>query len=180
MDISQVGRMLYYDILISFLKAGTTTYGGGPAAIPVIKEEAVDTHQWLTEGQFVDALAFGNSLPGPIATKLAAFVGYKAGGIVGSTIALCATVLPTALIMIMLYSVYTKYSETAWMKNMLAFVKPVVFILILDICVGMRGMFTNYQPYIIAVITALGLYVFKISPPLLIISSLAAGILLAR
>lgn len=172
--------MVYYDIFISFLKTGLTTFGGGPAAIPVIREESVETYQWLTENEFVDALAFGNSLPGPIATKLAAFIGYKAGGWLGSTLALVATVIPTALLMILMYSLYNKYKDTAWMKSMLTFVKPVVFILILDVCVNMRTIFTNYQAFVIAILAALGLYLLKLHPALLILTSLIVGVIFKK
>ncbi|MGL5955063.1 MAG: chromate transporter [Brevinema sp.] len=172
--------MVYYDIFISFLKTGLTTFGGGPAAIPVLREESVNHYGWLSETEFIDVLAFGNSLPGPIATKLAAFIGYKAGGLWGSTIALIATVLPTAILMILMYSVYYRYRDTAWMKGMLLFVKPVVFILILDICVNMRGIFNSYQALIIAILAALGLYLLKLHPATLIVSSLILGIFLGK
>ena len=172
--------MQYWDIFIAFLKTGLTTFGGGPAAIPVIREESVENYKWLTEAEFMDAIAFGNSLPGPIATKLAAFVGYKAGGWLGSFLALIATVIPTALLMILMFTIYQKYRDMAWMKGMLTLVKPVVFILILDVCVNMRGVFNNNTAFIVAIVAAFGLYFLKLHPAMLIMSSLAIGAIFIR
>ena len=52
--------------------------------IPLIQEEVVNAQAWLTQDEFVDAFAFGNSLPGPIATKIAGYVGYQVAGVGGA------------------------------------------------------------------------------------------------
>lgn len=51
--------------------------------------------EWLTTSEFSEMLAVGNALPGLIATKMAGFIGYQEGGILGSIIALFATVAPS-------------------------------------------------------------------------------------
>ncbi len=172
--------MVYWQLFVSFFKIGSTAFGGGHAIIPIIKEEIVDDMQWLTESEFIDAFAFGNTLPGPITTKLAAFVGFKVGGILGGIVATIAMVFPTALAMICIYTLYTKYKETPWMNNMLVYVKPVVFILIFDVLVGMRSSFVNYQAFIVAIVTLFGLYILKLHPSILILSALGAGAFFVR
>ena len=72
---------LLKDIFWAFLKPGIFGFGGGQAAIPLIQEEVVDKTAWLTEEQFVDYLAMGNTLPGPIATKMSVIIGYDLAGI---------------------------------------------------------------------------------------------------
>lgn len=171
---------IYIELFTSFFKPGVSTFGGGPSAIPIIQQEVVEKRLWLTQNEFIDALAFGNSLPGPIATKLSALIGYKVGGALGAFVAIFAIVAPTALAMILLLNVYTKYKDTPWMAGMLTLVKPVVFILILDICVGMRGVFKGSIPFIVAIVSAIGLYVFKLNPAILILSSLIGGGLFMR
>ncbi|MDA0747053.1 MAG: chromate transporter, partial [bacterium] len=60
--------MKLLDIFVSFTKVGVFAYGGGPSMIPLVQEEVVDVHGWMTIEEFADALAMGYALPGPIAT----------------------------------------------------------------------------------------------------------------
>ena len=71
------------------LKAGLLTFGGAYTAIPFLHEGAVERHGWITEGEFLDAMALSGMVPGPL-IAVGAFVGYQAAGLAG---ALLATVL---------------------------------------------------------------------------------------
>ena len=117
-------------IFIAFVKPGLFTFGGGPSTIPLIQEEVVENYGWLTIQEFTDALALGNSLPGPIATKMAALVGYKAGGWLGALIGIIAIVTPTALAIIFLIKIYLNYKDAKWLKGMMRGVRPVVVVLV--------------------------------------------------
>ncbi len=66
--------------------------------IPLIKEEAVNRHQWLTDADFIDALAIGNSLPGPIATKIRSLGSFRCSGILIQTfsVMIWSTILATS------------------------------------------------------------------------------------
>ena len=63
------------DLGAAWLRIGLFGFGGGPSVIPLIKHECVDRYHWMSDAELLDALAFGNALPGPIAVKLAAHVG---------------------------------------------------------------------------------------------------------
>lgn len=52
-------------------------YGGGPGSIPLIHKEVVDKYEWMSDEDFGDLLALANTLPGPIATKLAGYIGHR-------------------------------------------------------------------------------------------------------
>ena len=56
-----------WQLFVAFAKVGTFGYGGGPSMIPLVQEEVVNVHHWMDNQEFVDALAMGNALPGPIA-----------------------------------------------------------------------------------------------------------------
>jgi len=71
------------EIFLEGLKAGLLTFGGAYTVIPFLRESAVETHHWLTSGQFVDGLAMGGILPAPLII-FSTFVGYLAGGLAGS------------------------------------------------------------------------------------------------
>ena len=70
------------DISWFFLKVGLFSFGGAYAALPYIREGAVTIHGWLTDPQMIDALALGETTPGPL-ISIGIFVGYLAGHRVG-------------------------------------------------------------------------------------------------
>jgi len=130
MLVSTSKSNIYLDIFKAFLGPGSLTFGGGPSAIPLMQQQVVDKYQWLTAEEFTDALALGNSLPGPIATKMSALIGYKMGGWLGALVGLISTVAPTALAIIFLINIYNSFKDAKWMGGMMKAVRPVVVIMI--------------------------------------------------
>jgi chromate transporter len=70
------------DVSWFFLKVGLFSFGGAYAVLPYIREGAVVTHGWLTDAQMIDALALGETTPGPL-ISIGIFVGYLAGHLRG-------------------------------------------------------------------------------------------------
>ncbi|MDT2046377.1 chromate transporter [Priestia flexa] len=117
-------------IFIAFFRSGMLGYGGGPSAIPLVKKEVVDTYKWMDSDEFGDVLAIANTLPGPIATKLAGYIGYQVGGVLGMINALIAAVAPTALLMVLLLTTLTQFKDQAWVMGMTKAVVPVVGVML--------------------------------------------------
>jgi len=82
------------DLVLTFLKIGAFTFGGGMVMIPFIEQDAVRTFGWLTQREFVDAIAMGQITPGPIVIS-SVFIGYKVAGLLGAVLAMGAISLPT-------------------------------------------------------------------------------------
>lgn len=82
------------DLFLTFFKIGAFTFGGGMVMIPFIEQDVVNTFGWLTNREFVDAIAMGQITPGPIVIS-SVFIGYKVAGLLGSVIAIGAISLPT-------------------------------------------------------------------------------------
>jgi chromate transporter len=166
----------YFDIFMAFLRPGIFGFGGGQATIPLIQQEVVETFNWLSMPEFTDALALGNSLPGPITTKMAALIGYKVGGIVGALVALAGLILPSAIAIIILINIYMRFKDARWLKGMMTGVRPVVVILIFNVVIMMaKKSFPNTQTYIIAAIAAVAVFAFNIHPVVIIIAALTFG-----
>lgn len=119
-----------WELFVSFGRAGLFGFGGGPSMIPLIQVEVVELRGWLTREAFLDAFAFGNALPGPIATKLAGYVGYHVAGVGGAAVGLLAISAPTILAMLALAGVYARYRERTVVQRFLAGVRPVVVALL--------------------------------------------------
>lgn len=93
---------MYKDLILGMLRAGIFGFGGGPSVIPLIRHEAVTKYKWMDNKEFGDVLAIANTLPGPIATKIAAYLGYRQKGTVGAIVSVLAHILPTCLAMVFL------------------------------------------------------------------------------
>ena len=98
-------------LFITFFKIGATTFGGGYAMIPVIRQEMVSAKNWLTNEEFVDVLAVAQSSPGAVAINSAVFIGYKLAGIPGSFSALLGVVLPSFLIILLVAVFFAQFAQ---------------------------------------------------------------------
>ena len=116
---------------MAFFRVGMLGYGGGPSSIPLVKKEVVEKYKWMEADEFGDILALANALPGPIATKLAGYIGYRVGGIWGLFNGLFATMVPTILLMILLMTVLNSYKDEPWVEGMGTAVIPVVAVMLL-------------------------------------------------
>jgi chromate transporter len=82
-----------------FFKAGAFTFGSGLAIVPFLHAGLVDQHHWLTEQQFIDAVAMGLISPGPVVI-MATFAGYLAFGMTGAIVATTFVFLPALLLVV--------------------------------------------------------------------------------
>ncbi len=119
-----------WELFVSFTRAGLFGFGGGPSMIPLIQVEVVELRGWLTRDAFLDAFAFGNALPGPIATKLAGYVGYQVAGPLGAAVGLFGVTVPTILAMLALAGAYARFRGNPLVQRFLAGVRPVVVALL--------------------------------------------------
>jgi chromate transporter len=119
------------DIFMAFFRVGMLGYGGGPSSIPLVRKEVVEKYKWMDSDEFGDILALANALPGPIATKLAGYIGYRIGGIWGLFNGLLATMVPTIFLMILLMTALNSYKDQPWVKGMATAVVPVVAVMLL-------------------------------------------------
>jgi len=119
-----------WELFIGFGRSTMLGYGGGPSIIPLYEHEVVGKFAWMSQEEFGQALAFGNALPGPIATKLAAYIGFKVAGWPGALVAIVAVVLPTALLMVLLVGLMSRLSGNPVIKGMIRGVQPVIFVML--------------------------------------------------
>lgn len=181
--------MVYWELFLAFARANLLGYGGGPSVIPLIKAEVVETYGWFTDAEFADVLAIGNTLPGPIATKMSAFIGYKVGGgsltgVLGALSALIGTVLPTALLMIVLAALLFRYKDATLVKGMIRGAKPVVWVLfvllVIEFLPFVRPDKAGLIPFAIAATALVASIYFKVHQAILIGAGILVGGILLR
>ncbi|XID90659.1 chromate transporter [Paenibacillaceae bacterium WGS1546] len=167
------------DLFLGFFLPNLLGYGGGPASIPLMHREIVVNYQWTSDTQFSNILALGNTLPGPIATKIAAFVGYDAAGVAGAAVALIATVVPSALALIMLLKLLAKYRQSSVVKGMTLLVQPVIAVMMLLLTWQMGKTSVEalgiWQAVLIAAIALWAMEKRKLHPALVIVCAFVYG-----
>lgn len=124
---------LQRDIFIAFFRSGMLGYGGGPSTIPLVHKEVVERYKWMTDDEFADVLALGNTLPGPINTKMAGYIGYRIGGWSGLVNGVLATILPTVVLLIGLIGLLSQFRESRVVLGMTQAVTPVVGVMLLTL-----------------------------------------------
>jgi chromate transporter len=108
-------------LLLFFLKASLFVFGSGLAIIPFLHGGVVQEHHWLTEAQFLDAVAVAMITPGPVVITVA-FIGYLVNGILGAFAAAIGVFLPVYLFVVLLAPVYKQFSDNVQVR---AFVQGV-------------------------------------------------------
>jgi chromate transporter len=161
-----------------FLKAGAFIFGSGLAIVPFLREGVVAQHHWLTERQFLDAVAMGLITPGPVVIT-AAFIGYLVGGLAGAGVATVAIFIPIYLGVVVPGPWFVRHRDNPQLK---AFVRGATAAAAGAIAgatvILARGAITDWNTGAIAV-GGLGFVLrFKNREPVLVLLAAAAGLLL--
>ena len=122
--------MIYLKLFLSFLQIGLFSFGGGYAAMPLIQEQVVTQHGWLTMTEFTDMITISQMTPGPIAINAATFVGSKIAGVPGSVAATCGCILPSCIIVTLIAWFYLRYKKMKMFQSVLESLRPAVVALI--------------------------------------------------
>jgi chromate transporter len=101
---------LRLDIMLFFTKAGAFVFGSGLAIVPFLYGGVVNDYGWLTESQFLDAVAVAMITPGPVVITVG-FIGYLVDGFTGATLASLGTFLPCYLFTIIPAPYFKKYGS---------------------------------------------------------------------
>ena len=123
-------------LFLSFAKVGLFCIGGGYASMPLIQNEVVDGHHWITMHEFVDIFTISQMTPGPIGINAATFVGAKIVGIMGAIVATAGFVFPSVIIMLLMAYLYFKYGDVGIIRGVLNGLRPAVVALIASAGVG--------------------------------------------
>lgn len=93
------------DLALTFSLLGMTCFGGG-AVMGLIQDRVVRVKQWISDQEFIESVALGQSLPGPIGTNAIAHIGFRLQGIAGALVSLVTFILPSFLLMVGFSIVY--------------------------------------------------------------------------
>lgn len=161
------------DLIVTFMKIGAFSFGGGYAMIPFIQEEVVVLHGWISKGRLLDLIAVSQSTPGPIAINLATFVGYGQMGFWGSLGATVAVSIPSFIMACALWRLKQKGSGVPWLEAMFKGIRPAAVGLIAGVCItmGTDAVKTPFQLCIMLTVFILSVRLKVRTGPVLILSA---------
>ena len=168
-----LGQILWF-----FTKAGAFVFGSGLAIVPFLYGGVVQEYRWLTDQQFLDAVAVAMLTPGPVVITVA-FIGYLVGGLAGGTLAALGVFLPTYLFVVIPYRWFDRFGENPQVKAFVAGVTAAAAGAIAGACfvLGRRAIFD--VPTALLALGAFGLlWRFKVPEPVLIAGAGAVGVLI--
>lgn len=116
-------------LFLVFASMSLMLFGGGYVFIPLIQEIVVSGYGWLTQKEFVDAIAMGQITPGPILIS-AAFIGHKVAGVAGATVATAGIFLPSIMLMVFCSTMMEQLKGSKVFQSVLAGIRPAVIGLI--------------------------------------------------
>jgi len=122
---SNTKKLFFY-----FLNLGAFRYGGPLALIDSMRRDLVGENKYFSEEDYQLGLALSQIAPGPIATQLATFFGWLAGGFWGALSVTFALIFPSFVIITVLAHVYVAYSDSSWLKLLTSGAAPAVVALV--------------------------------------------------
>lgn len=171
-------RHVLLQLLLFFTKAGAFVFGSGLAIVPFLHQGVVQEFGWLTEHQFLDAVAVAIITPGPVVITVA-FIGYLVAGLAGAIVAAFAIFLPVYILTIVPAPWFKRHRENPYLR---AFVQGATAaatgaISGAVVVLGQRAIFD--LPTLALALVSLGLlWRFRIAEPALIVLAGLAGLLL--
>jgi chromate transporter len=176
-----IGKISGYSILgkllLFFLKAGSLTFGSGLVIVPFLEKGLVQSTGWLDERQFLVAVAIGMVSPGPVVIT-ATFVGYLVAGFWGATVATVGIFLPSFLFVLIVAPILVRHRAQPDVRGFVkgAYAAAIGTILAAAVLLG-RIAIGDWLTIVIALVSLLVLFRWKISNPLLVAATAAVGII---
>ena len=122
--------MKYISLFKTFMKIGIVTFGAGYAMIPIIEQEVVTKHQWMTRDEFVDAIAVTQTCPGALAINMSSLIGYKLAKVPGAIVCTLGASLPSFLIILAIAMFFHQFENNKVVAALFAGIRPAVVALI--------------------------------------------------
>ena len=172
---------LYWESFKTFFKIGIFTLGGGYAMIPLIEEEVVNRHRWVSREEMLDLIAIAQSCPGVFAINIAIFIGYKLNKVRGAIATSLGTALPSFLIILIIAIFFHQFEDNKVVAAMFRGIRPAVVALIAvpTFNLGKRAQLNKFTIWI-PIISALAIWLLGVSPIWIIILAGLGGYIYGR
>jgi chromate transporter len=174
-------RVAFGEALRFWLKLGFINFGGPTGQIAIMHEELVERRRWISERRFLHALNYCMLLPGPEAQQLAVYVGWllhrTAGGLIAGTL----FVLPGAALMLALSWSYAAHGSVPWVAAIFHGLRAAVVAIVAVAVIRIASKaLKNGVMYSIAAAAFVGIFLFKVPFPAIVVGAGLLGLLGGR
>jgi chromate transporter len=181
--------MIFLQLFWVYVKIGLFNFGGGYAMLPLIQDEVVDKHGWITMQEFTDIVAVSQITPGPVGINSATYVGYTsvlnagyplAMAVLGSCLATLAVCLPSFVLIWIIVHSFTRFRENKYVEAAFLGLRPATVGLIASAALLLLNSenFIDYKSFLIFASAFLLTWKFRLHPILTIVAAGVAGLLL--
>ena len=172
---------IYWESFRTFFKIGIFTLGGGYAMIPLIEEEVVNRHRWVSKDGMLDLIAVAQSCPGVFAINTAIFIGYKLNKVRGALATTLGTALPSFIIILAIAMFFHQFEDNHVVAAMFQGIRPAVVALIAvpTFNIGKRAKLNKFTIWI-PIVSALLIWLMGVSPIWIIIAAGIGGYIYGR
>lgn len=172
--------MLLFQLFLSFLKIGFTSFGG-LSMVPVISSEMI-SHGWMDVQEVSDIVAIAEMTPGPLGLNCATFAGIRAAGLPGAIVANLGALMPTLTVALCAAMFLRKFRENRWIGRMMTGIRPALIGLMSGLILQLS--LSNYAiaglvsipAVVIGLLDFVLLWKYKASIPLVIAMSAGLGL----
>lgn len=169
------------DMFRTFGKIGLFSFGGPAAQIALMHRILVDERKWMTEPQFLNALSFSMLLPGPEAMQLATYAGWQRGGVSGGLLAGGLFVLPGAIVMLCLATIYAFFGQVPLVDAVFLGVQATVVAIVLEALFRVsKKALLKPSDWVIAALSFLAIFAFQLPFPLIVVAAALWGYATSR
>lgn len=162
----------------TFGKIGAFTLGGGYAMIPIIEDEVVDKHHWISREEFIDLIAVAQSCPGVFAINISTFIGYKLRKESGAIVSALGAALPSFIIILLIAMFFHRFMDVPWVAAMFRGIRPAVVALIAVPTFNLaKSANITLSTCWIPIVTALLIWLLGVNPVIIIIAAAIIGYL---
>ncbi len=175
---AMAGENVLLQILLFFTKAGAFVFGSGLAIVPFLQQGVVHEYGWLTQNQFLDAVAVALITPGPVVITVA-FIGYLVAGVPGAIVAAIGIFVPVYIFTIVPAPWFQSHRNNAQLRAFVLGATAAASGAIAGavVVLGQRAIFDAPTALIAAIGLAL-LWKFKVQEPVLVVGAGVAGLVL--
>jgi chromate transporter len=160
------------------LKVGALSYGGGFVIIPLMQGDAVDRYHWMTDGQFLNAVALGQVTPGPVVHTVAA-VGYAAAGIGGGLLAAAVAFSPSFAFVLLGGDRFDRLRRDRRVRAFLGGAGPAAIGAILGSAIPLAASLGLAWQFAVLAAAAIALFALRRGVVLTLVGAAVAGVVIA-
>ncbi len=166
-----------FSLFSIFFRVGAFTFGGGYAMIPILEREFVTRRGWISEDDMLNYIAISQSTPGVIAVNMATFIGFRRCGFWGSLAATVGVVLPSLVIISLIATFVTNFSDNFYVAKALRGINIAVAVILVSavINIGNKSI-VDIIGLILAILAFIAVAFFGINSIWIIIAALICGI----